>query len=219
MMGVSLGAAWLVGKGSHPHIQHQPRGFEGWVLFLAVTVWLAPLRTGFNLLVLTAGVDPDFVARYYPAFVGEKLLLVVQLLWQILLLVAMTLRWSQFMPLFVGFGVYVVLMPLLDIVWCSLIFAGLSERSVGYYVATMTSSWSIFGWIVTSIAAVAWLSYVVRSQRVTGSFVVRERPTCLTIWLPPLLISYAYRPWLSPLARKSLTRHCRPLEHSSIVPR
>jgi len=149
---------------------------------MAIAMWIAPFRTLTTLLKVTEGVDANVASRFHLAFDGEMALIAVLIIMQIITLVFMMQRSWRFVPMFIGMGVYAILLPLLDIAWSSTVLAALSGISIRILLdgmAPQTTATFIANTIVMSI----WMLYVTRSRRVANTFV---RDASLP-YIPPML--------------------------------
>ena len=149
----------------------QLKGIGGWLMLLAIGVWLSPFRTIISLLKVTEGVNPDVLARYYPAFVGEMVLFAILIIMQIIVVVLMMRKSWRFVPMLIAMSLYMLVRPLLDIVWGSTILSAGSGQPFRVFAEAMATPDVIAGWITTTISLCIWMLYVMRSRRVANTFV------------------------------------------------
>jgi hypothetical protein len=93
------------------------RGFGGWLLLLAIGVWMAPLRTLVNLLNVEEGVDDATISKFSYAFEGEKSLYVCLMAMQIALIIFMARKSQRFVNMFIWTGLCTVAITPLDLFW------------------------------------------------------------------------------------------------------
>lgn len=148
----------------------QLKGFGGWLLWLAIMIWIAPVRSLINLAGATEGVSPYILARFHLAFDGEMLLYTILIIMQIVTIVLMMKRSWRFVPMFIWMGGYAVLLPLLDVAWGSTIFSVLSGQPVSVFIDAMAAQ-AVGGFVSTMIGVVVWMLYLTRSRRVANTFV------------------------------------------------
>ena len=144
----------------------QLKGFGGWLIIIAVGVWLAPLRNVGEIGQLLAASDKMPVAHLLDvSFVLSAILVIMQ----IVQIVMMTKRSWRFPSMFVGSSFYAIAIVPLSGLWM-----------VGYlytlYNVPVDVSANLYArevgaeWIGGSIPLMIWMLYMVRSRRVKNTF-------------------------------------------------
>lgn len=146
-------------------------GFGGWLLLLAIGVYISPLRTIVNLSKIEEGVDESMIQRFPLMFVGEIGLNLALLLLQITTAVFMARKSNRFVSFFIWTGIYIVLLTPLDILWVSAIISSQTDRSFGSAMQLTTTPEAIGSWTGVSITVAVWMLYVTRSRRVANTFI------------------------------------------------
>jgi hypothetical protein len=145
-------------------------GFGGWLLLLAVGVYLSPLRTVVNLSKVEEGVDESVLQRFSLMFHGEICLNLILLLLQITTAVFMARKSRRFIDLFIWTGIYIVLVTPLDLLWVSAVISSQTDRSFGNAMELVSTPETLGSWIGVSIPVAVWMLYVTRSRRVANTF-------------------------------------------------
>jgi len=144
----------------------QLKGFGGWLIIIAVGVWLAPLRNLGEIGQLLAASDKMPVAHLLDvSFILSAILVIMQ----IVQIVMMTKRSWRFPSMFVFSSFFAVAIVPLSGLWM-----------VGYlytlYNVPVDVSANIFAreviaeWIGGTIPLMIWMLYIVRSRRVKNTF-------------------------------------------------
>jgi hypothetical protein len=146
-------------------------GFGGWLLLLAIGVYLSPLRTIVNLSQIEQGVDHSVIQKFRLMFNGEIGLTLVVILVQICTAVFMARKSRRFVSVLIWNGIFLFLLPLADMIWVASILnlqAGQPFQTTMQRVATPDL---IGQWISTGVTVGIWMLYVTRSCRVANTFV------------------------------------------------
>jgi len=147
------------------------QGFGGCLLWVAITIWLLPLRTLSNLGKDLHDLDALHLSMSVIAGIVVMYLGMIAL--QITTIVFMTRRSWRFIPSFNYLAISSVLFIPVFLLWTSTVVAIESTASFGTVLSMMiagmtTQDWS--GWISSMIGAAIWMLYVARSRRVANTF-------------------------------------------------
>ena len=165
-------AVWLIWRSAKANRGGPPlTGFQGWLLLLAIGVYLSPLRTLVNMSKVQEGVSPDVLEKFRLLFNGEIALNLVLFILQTVTAVFMARKSRKFAMMFICTGIFIVLMTPLDIVWSGSIISNQTNRSFQDSVQVVSTPEAIGGWIGACLAVAVWMLYVTRSRRVANTFV------------------------------------------------
>ncbi len=145
-----------------------PSGFGGWLVMLAIGVFISPVVTGVKLL--QSG-DLQANGDLHHMEYGEAALYLVLLILEIATAIAMLRRSRQFPSLFVVTSIATILFLPLVLIWYSIVGSSLSSRSFLSFLGAMMKGRNYPQWISTTITVGIWMLYVLRSRRVANTFI------------------------------------------------
>ena len=145
-------------------------GFKGWLLLLAVSVWLTPLRGLAEMARMSAG--GSAAAEHFPWLIRADLVISgITVLLSGFCLVLMLRRAAAFRAVFPIAAGWVVLSFPISVIAARFILASVYGVEVGLAELAAALRNDIPQWVGGLAAAIAWVVYVRRSRRVAMTFV------------------------------------------------
>jgi hypothetical protein len=149
-----------------------PSGFGGWLVLLAIGVFVSPILTIYSASQLENGVDDATLQRFRLTFNGEIGIFLLVALLQICTAFFMARRARRFVPFYIVTGIATILLTPADTIWAASMLSLQSGRPFQPILQAVAPSPADIGrWISTGVGVGIWMLYVIRSRRVGNTFV------------------------------------------------
>jgi Protein of unknown function (DUF2569)/GYF domain 2 len=150
------------------NVKPELTGIGGWLALLAFGQVMGILRLLVTLGQYYTTISDELWTRFPVALAGEAALNVA-MVGLVVYTTVLLFRHSRHFPrFFIWQSIFVIVMPLVDLVWLALIFALATDKPIAEFL-TLEDKEGVRMFAAVTGAAI-WISYILRSRRVANTF-------------------------------------------------